>query len=89
MLENLMKATAERCNLPATEEGIKLLKEKYLKIPEGLDSAFSQLWDQNPDEKGLKCKMDELTFKLKLHELEKRCDEAVKRAKKKQCQAFS
>ncbi|MBQ7177564.1 MAG: hypothetical protein IJS08_09130, partial [Victivallales bacterium] len=75
MLDNLMKATAERCNLPATEEGIKTLKEKYLKIPEGMDAAFSQLWYEGDN--GL---MDELTFKLKLHDLENRCDEAVKRA---------
>lgn len=76
MLENLMKATAQRCNLPATEQGVKALKEKYLKIPEGMDAQFSQLWYEG--ENGL---MDELTFKAKLHEIENLCDDAVKRAR--------
>ena len=79
MLNNLFAKTAERCHLDATDNGIKLLKAKYLKLPENL-SDESKLWENDPDQKGLVPKMGEMEFKTALSELEKLCDEAVKRA---------
>ncbi len=79
MLDNLLKKTAERCNLPGTDDGVKTLKEKFLKLPKEMGD-LSKLWGTDLDKEGATPKMDELTFKTTLHELERLCDEAVKRA---------
>ncbi|MBP5671593.1 MAG: hypothetical protein J6X49_04320 [Victivallales bacterium] len=79
MVENLLRKTAERCKLNGTEDCVKVLKKKYLIIPPELGD-LSKLWENDPDKTSLVPKMDELTFKTYLIELEKLCDEAVKRA---------
>ncbi|MBR4518238.1 MAG: hypothetical protein IKO65_04470, partial [Victivallales bacterium] len=79
MLDNLLKKTAERCNLGGTEDGVKTLKEKFLKLPKEMGD-LSQLWECDLDKEGNTPNMDELTFKTMLHELENLCDKAVKRA---------
>lgn len=83
MINRLLKDTAERCGLVATEDAVKELKSRF--FPHGQDwNVLIEMQDCNPDiavgQPG-HMKMDELTFKAKMHALELKCEDAVKRAK--------
>ena len=82
MIDNLLKDAARRCGLPETEEGIRDLKNKF--FPTAADwSELIAMQDCNTDidigQPG-HMKMDEHTFLAKLHTLELKCEDAVKRA---------
>ena len=83
MINRLLKDTAERCGIVATDDAVKELKSRF--FPQAEDwSVLMAMQDCNPDiEVGQPghMKMDELTFKAKLHTLELKCEDAVKRAK--------
>lgn len=83
MINRLLENTAERCGLVATDNAVQELKHRF--FPQGEDwKVLMDMQDSNPDiEIGQPghMKMDELAFKSKLHALELKCENAVKRAK--------
>ncbi|MBO6167495.1 MAG: hypothetical protein J6P13_03995 [Kiritimatiellae bacterium] len=82
MINNLLMKTAERCGLVANEQAVRELKHRFFPSNENWREYMS-LQDCNPDiplgEPG-HMKVDEATFKAKLHALELKCEDAVKRA---------
>ena len=82
MIENLLKAAAQRCNLDPTTEGVEKLKAKYLVLAGDL-ADMDKMIEVNEGavmNKPGYMKVDELKFKSFLCQLENACDEAVKRA---------
>lgn len=82
MIDNLLKNTAERCGIVASEDAVKELKHRFFASNEDW-KTLHDMCDCNPDidvgQPG-HMKMDELAFKAKLHTLELKCEDAVKRA---------
>ena len=82
MIDNLLKDAARRCGLPETEEGIRDLKNKFFPTAEDWSELIA-MQDCNTDidigQPG-HMKMDEHTFLAKLHTLELKCNDAIKRA---------
>ena len=82
MVNNLLKSTVERCGGIATPDAVQEMKNRLFPTAEALQEYFSMM-DCNADidvgQPG-HMKMDELTFKAKLHALEMKCEQEVKRA---------
>ena len=82
MINNLLKSTVERCGGIATPEAVQEMKNRLFPTAEALQEYFSMM-DCNADidvgQPG-HMKMDELTFKAKLHALEMKCEQEVRRA---------
>lgn len=83
MIDNLLKATAERCGLGGTDNAIGELKKRFLDFSGDLadPSLFAGTNDGVERGKPGYMKMAELDFKTLLHNLELKCDEAVKKSK--------
>ena len=82
MIDNLLKATAVKCGLGTTEKEIRELKNRFFPLAQDWDELIA-MQDCNTDIEVGKpghMVMSESDFMAKLHTLELRCDEAVKRA---------
>ena len=82
MIDNLLKDTAARCGILATKDAVDQLRAKFLLGAGDIESYFCLLEETEGVAVGQPghMKIDETTFMARLHALELKCDDAVKRA---------
>lgn len=82
MINNLLKDTIERCGGIATGEAVKEMKDRLFPTAEALKEYYEMVDCDSSIDIGQPghMKMDEMTFKAKLHALEMKCEQEVKRA---------